>query len=800
MGFFGNIIGDVTGAFNSVKNFFGGASGKKKYDEGGNARIFTNVPEYSSGDWRESRGYAFQVYQVPRQGDAVPADGWQEFKLQINPQELQQDEVFAIEVSPTLRGAVVEHHGSILKDIVISGTTGVSPLRREGGANLGSGEPVLQSGHSGFEEFHELRSYFRAYVEAKRLDPREARGELRLVFKNFKDNEFLYVEPTKFTMRRSASRATLYDYTINLKGIGNALHVSKSDPGIFGTLDNILDKGTEYLDFGVKVIAGATGIVTRFERDFYNTVLTPIRLINQAAKNIQVGIDSIFGRPPKEIESLASVLAGGVPVFESAPISPTITRDYIASIRTALESAEANLSDGFGISTTAYNVAVGRTSTLTAAVGREPTFQELQILNAMGAMKKGLLLFLSQQETLFEKNVFETNREILESYATLSLDTPGSVRTVRILGTDDIQSLAARELGNSDKYREIAILNNLKPPYIAAAPTNHISNPDAETDTTGWATYKDAAGIMPVDGSGGSPALSFIRTTGSPIRGGGSFLISKSASNLQGEGVSAIFSIELENRERAHTVEFRYVAAGEFVTGDVGIFIYDVTNAAFIETDVNQIVAGRNDFKAKFQTDDESTSYRLIFHIRSASALAWTLKFDEIKVQRDRDGLGILTPGDNILIPQSTSAAPSGVMKGRGYNISKFLSESEKNLGVDIALTPSGDLAISNTGDLDLVAGIDNITQALAVRLALEKGSLKRHLQIGTDLQIGRKLGQNAVTEIKNQVTTSLSSDPRIDGVPFVQVIQEGGTLTVNMLVKVRQLDEPVPIPIQVNT
>jgi len=136
----------------------------------------TNVPDFQSGGWRSSPGYAFQVYRVPLGSNttkAVPSNEndkgkWQEFRLQINPQELTQDEIFAIEVTPTFRGVVVEHHGQILKDITISGTTGKSPRAREGGVVPATGRPVLASGHSGYEEFHELRSYIRAYVEAKR--------------------------------------------------------------------------------------------------------------------------------------------------------------------------------------------------------------------------------------------------------------------------------------------------------------------------------------------------------------------------------------------------------------------------------------------------------------------------------------------------------------------------------------------------------------------------------------------------------------------------------------------------------
>src|SRR3989304_202447 len=59
------------------------------------------------------------------------------------------------------------------------------------------------------------------------------------------------------------------------------------------------------------------------------------------------------------------------------------------------------------------------------------------------------------------------------------------------------------------------------------APINNIANHDAETGTEGWATYADAAGASPVDGTGGAATTAWTRTTSTPLRGLGSFLLTK---------------------------------------------------------------------------------------------------------------------------------------------------------------------------------------------------------------------------------------------------------------------------------
>jgi hypothetical protein len=611
------LLGDIVSQFQSLvslENVFGGnTNGSKSYPEkvgDVSRKAITNDPSYTDKSWKESRGYAFLVVRNKPDGGSKTAENWKEFRLQINPQELTQDEIFAIEVTPTLRGVVVEHHGTVLKDINISGTTGISPMRREGGANKNTGNPLLTSGRSGFEEFHELRSYFRMYVEQKRVDQRKD-GELRLVFKNFKDQEFLYVEPQKFSMKRSASRPMLYDYQIALKAIGNAtdLVVPESQGLDFlQKTDALLESVQDTLDTTVQVISGAFGIIARVERNVQDTLLNPLRKISQAIEAFRGGSEMTFGERG-------------------------ITRRFADTVRAELIRINDNCADAFGIKLGAYNLLSGRNSTLTASVGRKPTYQEQKALNSLQKANAALLLFTSQRE-LFDENVFQTGARVTNAFnGKVVLETPNTVRPVQILGTDTIQTLAARELGNVDKFREIVILNNLKPPYISA--------------------------------------------TGGP---------------------------------------------------------------------------------------------------------------------------GVLKPGDQILLPQTDSSRDTGVMQNKVYNIQREMSEIERALGVDMQLNGDGDIAISNIGDASLVGGVENVGQAIATKLLLEVGSLKRHTGVGTDLGIGRKVRSNFLNDLQSQILTSLGQDPRVESVPFIQLKQEGGTTIINMLVKIAKINQPVPIPLTLQT
>ncbi|NBW98517.1 hypothetical protein EBR03_02980 [bacterium] len=613
-----NVSDDIDGAIKSLL----GSSKEKTYPDspGGTEKIkITNVLTYNEGEWKSSQGYAFHVVRASKDGKEKNEKDWKEFKLQINPQELTQDEIFAIQVTPTFRGVVVEHQGVTLKDIVIQGVTGISPLRREGGAKKNSGDPVLAAGHSGFREFHELRSYFRAYVEAKRLDGAgNPDGELRLVFKNYKDNEFIYVEPQKFTMKRSASKPFLYEYQIAMKGIGVA-GVSKAETGNWLTsITDAIDSAFDLIEYATQIINGSIGLIRRTERNVTNTILEPLRSVNSALSAIRGGKAALFG-----------------------PFG--ITRRFVSQLNSNLASLEANLNEVFGVDISKYNAATGRVSTLKSTTSRTPTYQELKVLNAIASAKRGLLIILQDKalfvedsdaqstavEGIFQKRLV-TDGVVTTTTGDLVLDRPLSVRTVLIDGADTVQTLAARELGDPDKFREIVLLNNLKPPYI------------------------------------------------SPL-----------------------------------------------------------------------------------------------------------------------GGAGVLKPGDKILIPQlKPTLATSGVAQNVEYQITKFLTQSEKNLGVDLRIDENNDLVFANFGDFDLYAGIDNIAQAILIRLGLEPGSLKRHPELGVGLEIGRKVKN--VGEIRNRITNTLVQDPRIDSVPYLNVQQEGNATLINMIVKIRNLNEPVPLEIVV--
>lgn len=222
---------------------------------------------------------------------------------------------------------------------------------------------------------------------------------------------------------------------------------------------------------------------------------------------------------------------------------------------------------------------------------------------------------------------------------------------------------------------------NFKTPYsqstalstgglIETGNPNVLVDPGLEAATTSWVRYADAAATSPVDGTGGSPSanVTVSNSSSSPLDGSQSLVLVKDAANRQGEGIAIPFTISSSMKGKVIRFSFNYaVVSGTYADNDVSFWIYDVTNSALIQPAPYLLKnSGINDeMVGEFQSAINSTSYRLIAHISSTSALAYTLKFDEFK-------LGIYNKTYGSAVTDWVSYTPTLTLFGNGTATGKW--------------------------------------------------------------------------------------------------------------------------------
>jgi hypothetical protein len=252
-----------------------------------------------------------------------------------------------------------------------------------------------------------------------------------------------------------------------------------------------------------------------------------------------------------------------------------------------------------------------------------------------------------------------TNRLLLPSDTTTNLDT--LTDTAGLLAYDTTQSKPVYNTGSG--WTAVGSGGG------GSGGINYISNPDAETSTTGWSTYADAASATVTDGTGGSPNVTITRTTSisEVIRekstASGSFKFSKDAANRQGEGVSFDFQMDRVDcvQSRAIVVSFDYQTTANYASGDIRVFAVTDTGGTpqvlnVLNGDSGNVLpadstfARTGRFVGAFNTDAvvASNNYRLVFHITSTNASAYDFVFDNVKVTPEQTVPGaIVTPWES---------------------------------------------------------------------------------------------------------------------------------------------------------
>jgi len=554
----GNLVSTIKNGYNAVRGLLGDDELLlyPKAELKNNLQSNLNVE-----NWCKSLGYSFAVVDTSATTTSYN-EKFQEFELPINPTDITQEEEPAINIRPTQGGTVISHSGNRYKNLRISGTTGINPYRGSGGVDKSNGKSIFSPNElkyrSGYEVFIELRNYFKAYYQYKYNNPGvNSASNSCLIFKNYKDGEFLIVEVLKFTMKRSASKPMMYDYEIDLKVLRHFEFTDSNQNEPWDQALRFYNSAMNKIDTAKKTLLKLSSIIKEIESGYQTTLMEPLQKINSTVKSF-FGVTMDISDFPKNIlkttmnaasayatllnvgkylktmkneeansrnarnksssltlsnssnpttrsknatiasteipsdteiktlvetqgidafdafkDSIALVGADALPEKTQTTFRNNIqennylTKKNLENTLSNILRTKYNAEDKFNMGSELYDSLFDRITTFKAETIKTPTNDELDLLSALSQAADGIVLLLRVQreaKLTLDKRLLS----IIQYFdpQELRLQTNSACQQITLGANISLEDLAYLYLGNSERWVEIAEINQLKAPYI----------------------------------------------------------------------------------------------------------------------------------------------------------------------------------------------------------------------------------------------------------------------------------------------------------------------------------------------
>lgn len=800
---------------------------KKVAAEGGLSYVLTQ--EIVSGNW---------VYNFP-----------------ITPQQYSVTDQYAISTNATMRGIVEEHNGVKFKIINMSGTTGIwSQKPVSGGSikfpsilgglagntleNLGNvlgqakkvasaftGENGKGSAKSpeesdagifstGYFQAQYLAQFLERYAQAKK-DPQNKGW--RLVLDVPKDNQSYIVTPMQFSLTKSAQKPNEHIWSIQLKAwkridLKQDVGYAKNAPLNLGS-PNILSRINDTIRETRKLISSNVNLVKAVRSDFQK----PLNSLRQAA--------------------LAVKDLGGF-VYTVADMPQAIINDYKSSIQDSLYIAR----NSFKRNSEIRGSGAGQTLTgVTASAIKAGTSETKagSVINALvasvgineglsgSAVADGALgVDAGQQQQLDSMNqVFSNSEENFELFDGVTIDS--------LVLTPEQQSVINEEILNASLINQDDLLEYRNDILNLAL---DISNNFGAGDVTYSSIYnrptpKERATPMTVEeveilSSLFETVQAFDILTSTKL-----FDDSKKQNPLEYVGgLAAQGGIPFENSTSKYLVPVPFgLTIEEIATRYLGnpdrwIEIATLNNlrSPYIDEEgftyeLLSNATGRqfnvNDSEKKLYIGQKIVIYsnvvpqfiRYITNVEKINDSNYLVTVDGLA---DLDNLqisqgakmkgylpGTVNSQDQIYIPSNQpSDADDRIALPPAFDNDRLTKISR----IDWLLTDDGDIAINGVGDFRLANGLNNLVQALKIKIRTKKNSLMRHPEFGIGINPGVSIADIESGAIAQELTALVTADSRFSGIERLDIAINGPTMTIDMAVILANNSGIIPISFDV--
>jgi hypothetical protein len=468
-----------------------------------------------TGDDRFFRQFLY-MFELVQGGWRQTAARSSFFPLMLAPQQYSISEPFTVALTPTLGGGLfVEETGVLARTIRISGTTGFRPRKLQVSpgvhAHLAARNYPVRNvtqgvtsplGLSGQRQLQLLQdTIFRRYSDAK-LNP-ETAERTQLHWHNAKDQQSWLVIPRSFAVSRTAARSTEYFYSIELLAVDRAEWYLETEAaherGIFDPRTVVskaksLRSKINAVRGAIAEIRGAINAVTDAVRNTINTVKSLGTIIDEALSVVSAvesfieGVTDFIQMPFQMVSQLVSALDQITDALENAVIFlsagiPAAVIQSMVDIRRGVEGLSLFGEDfqrslNSKLDQVSANARTLVTAEQAAAVPPPQTFTQVEA-QGTGPGPGSALADQARGRTSVPP-------------------PPTTTRQYNIGQGDTIFTVAQRLLGDSSRYREIAALNGLRPPYISVAGVPGTLRPGEKISIPVDDAGSSAVGTLPI--------------------------------------------------------------------------------------------------------------------------------------------------------------------------------------------------------------------------------------------------------------------------------------------------------------
>lgn len=422
------------------------------------------APDERPSRWRLT--YAVELQILPAGGSTPRASVI--VNLAMNPSRVDETRPGAVSITPGVAGLAIDQRGFVRGTLQVEGEFGIkaksgwTPGRLEGGQLVGGGI-TLADGNTLWRELRRVFELWDTACNDPAITP-------RLVWHDFRNDDHWLCTVLEWSMPRDAAQHRVhYPYSFKLEVIGAA-----DDSGVPDEA-RLLGVATDAIAVAVGAINAVSGVVA--------DVGAFVDVVDQTVRS---AIFSVTG-------ALQGIIDGGQGIVDGVRDVMDIPATAVEAARGLLDSLQGLVDDILGTSPWSPTSASGTTfAALYAAAGDG--------VDALDALLAKPTLFRDdpqEDQTRFEQRRSGSARLSDEEVAAAPAEafdlaaraTPGSAsrRTqqqqpseeVRRAPTgatrysvkrgDDVESIAARELGSRSRWPEIVRLNDLGHPYVAEA-------------------------------------------------------------------------------------------------------------------------------------------------------------------------------------------------------------------------------------------------------------------------------------------------------------------------------------------